>query len=81
MEYKRHSHVVGANIDKEAIIPARFLVTTEEAKLGKNCISGIGENWTSCVANGDFLVAGESFGGGSSREHAPVAIRGWGFRW
>lgn len=78
MKYTGKAHVVGANIDTDAIIPARFLVTTNEAELGKNCMSGLAENWISRVAQGDFLVAGENFGCGSSREHAPVAIKGAG---
>ncbi|MCZ0861033.1 3-isopropylmalate dehydratase small subunit [Methanocorpusculum sp. MG] len=78
MEYTGKAHVVGANIDTDAIIPARFLVTTDEAELGRNCMSGLEENWISRVARGDVLVAGENFGCGSSREHAPVAIRGAG---
>lgn len=78
MEYTGKAHVVGANIDTDAIIPARFLVTTDEAELGKNCMSGLAENWISRVTKGDFLVAGENFGCGSSREHAPVAIQGAG---
>lgn len=78
MEYKGKAHVVGDNIDTDAIIPARFLVTTDSEELGKHCMDGIEENWISRVANGDILVAGENFGCGSSREHAPVAIRGAG---
>ena len=78
MEYKGTAHVVGANIDTDAIIPARFLVTTDEAELGKHCMDGLEEHWISRVARGDFLVAGENFGCGSSREHAPVAIKGAG---
>lgn len=78
MEYRGKAHVVGANIDTDAIIPARFLVTTDEAELGRNCMSGLAENWIARVAQGDFLVAGENFGCGSSREHAPVAIKGAG---
>ena len=78
MQYSGKAHVVGANIDTDAIIPARFLVTTDEAELGKNCMAGLEENWISRVSPGDFIVAGENFGCGSSREHAPVAIKGAG---
>ncbi|MDU9376733.1 MULTISPECIES: 3-isopropylmalate dehydratase small subunit [Methanorbis] len=78
MEYKGKAHVVGENIDTDAIIPARFLVTTDEAELGRHCMSGLEENWVSRVSKGDIMVAGENFGCGSSREHAPVAIKGAG---
>ncbi len=78
MEYKGKARVVGDNIDTDAIIPARFLVTTDEAELGRHCMDGLEENWISRASKGDFIVAGENFGCGSSREHAPVAIKGAG---
>ncbi len=78
MEYKGKTRVVGDNIDTDAIIPARFLVTTDEAELGRHCMDGLEENWISRASKGDFIVAGENFGCGSSREHAPVAIKGAG---
>jgi 3-isopropylmalate/(R)-2-methylmalate dehydratase small subunit len=71
-------HKVGDHIDTDAIIPARFLVTTDSAKLGENCIAGLEPGWTARVRKGDILAAGRNFGCGSSREHAPVAILGAG---
>jgi len=78
MEFKGKVHVVGDHIDTDAIIPARFLVTTNTKELGKNCFEGLEPGWVKRVAPGDILVAGENFGCGSSREHAPLAILGAG---
>ncbi len=78
MQYKGNTHVVGANIDTDAIIPARFLVTADEKKLGENCMEGLEAGWINRVKAGDILVAGPNFGCGSSREHAPIAIKGAG---
>ncbi|NLT73353.1 MAG: 3-isopropylmalate dehydratase small subunit [Chloroflexi bacterium] len=68
----------GDNIDTDAIIPARYLNTSSEAELAAHCM----EDWdTSFVANvqpGDIVVAGKNFGCGSSREHAPVALKASG---
>ncbi len=78
MLYKGSSHKVGDHIDTDAIIPARFLVTTDPKKLGENCMEGLEENWIKRVKQGDLMVAGRNFGCGSSREHAPVSILGAG---
>lgn len=78
MKYKGFAHTVPENVDTDAIIPAKYLVTTNAIQLGKHCMEGLEENWISKVAKGDILVAGENFGCGSSREHAPVAIKGAG---
>ena len=78
MHYQGKAHKVGDHIDTDAIIPARFLVTTDPVKLGENCMSGLEPDWIKRVAKGDILVAGRNFGCGSSREHAPVAILGAG---
>ena len=78
MNYKGKAHKVGEHIDTDAIIPARFLVTTDAQKLGENCMSGLEPGWASRVAPGDIMVAGRNFGCGSSREHAPIAILGAG---
>ncbi len=72
------AHKVGDHIDTDAIIPARFLVTTDSAELGANCMEGLEPGWVKRVAQGDFIVGGENFGCGSSREHAPIAILGAG---
>ncbi len=78
MIYKAKVHKVGDHIDTDAIIPARFLVTTDPKKLGENCMEGLEEGWVKRVNEGDIIVAGKNFGCGSSREHAPVAIIGAG---
>jgi len=74
--YKGKAHKVGAHIDTDAIIPAKFLVTTDTAALGANCMEGLEAGWVKRVKPGDIMVAGENFGCGSSREHAPLAILG-----
>lgn len=78
MNFKGKAHKVGDHIDTDAIIPARFLVTTDAAKLGENCMEGLEPGWVKRVTRGDIMVAGRNFGCGSSREHAPVAILGAG---
>ncbi len=78
MLYQGKTHKVGDHIDTDAIIPARFLVTTDAKKLGENCMEGLEPDWIKRVSNGDVMVAGRNFGCGSSREHAPVAIVGAG---
>ncbi|MBQ9406546.1 MAG: 3-isopropylmalate dehydratase small subunit [Desulfovibrio sp.] len=78
MHYHGRVHKVGEHIDTDAIIPARFLVTSDPVKLGANCMAGIAPDWVQRVRPGDILVAGRNFGCGSSREHAPIAILGAG---
>ena len=78
MRYTGSVHKVGEHIDTDAIIPARFLVTSDPKKLGENCMAGIEPDWVRRVQPGDILVAGRNFGCGSSREHAPIAILGAG---
>lgn len=73
-----NAHKVGAHIDTDAIIPARFLVTTDAAVLGSNCMEGLEPGWVKRVKKNDIMVADENFGCGSSREHAPIAILGAG---
>lgn len=79
MKYTGKSLVVGDHIDTDAIIPARFLVSTDPAELGSHCMEGMDPDWLKKVAPGaSIMVAGRNFGCGSSREHAPVAIIGAG---
>ncbi len=80
MQYKGRAHKVGAHIDTDAIIPARFLVTTDAAELGANCMEGLEPGWIKRVGPGDVMVAEENFGCGSSREHAPISILGAGIK-
>ena len=70
MPFTGVSHKVGEHIDTDAIIPARFLVTTDPKKLGENCMEGLEHGWVKRVQVGDILVAERNFGCGSSREHA-----------
>lgn len=80
MHFKGNVHKVGEHIDTDAIIPARFLVTTDAKKLGENCMEGLEHNWVKRVQEGDVLVAERNFGCGSSREHAPISILGAGMK-
>lgn len=80
MKYTGKALCVGDHIDTDAIIPARHLLTSDPEVLGKYCMSGITEDWLQRKHPDDILVAGENFGCGSSREHAPIAILGAGFK-
>jgi 3-isopropylmalate/(R)-2-methylmalate dehydratase small subunit len=71
-------HVYGANVDTDVIIPARYLTATEAEELARHCMEGIDPEFVSRVEPGDLIVAGRNFGSGSSREHAPLAIKGSG---
>ena len=68
----------GDNVDTDAIIPARYLNTTSESELASHCMEDLDPALVSKIAPGDLIVAGKNFGCGSSREHAPVAIRALG---
>ncbi len=72
------AHKVGDHIDTDAIIPARFLVTTDAKVLGDNCMEGLEAGWVKRVKENDVMVGGVNFGCGSSREHAPISILGAG---
>ncbi|MCF8086219.1 MAG: 3-isopropylmalate dehydratase small subunit [Desulfohalobiaceae bacterium] len=78
MHYTGKAHRVGDHIDTDAIIPARYLVSTDPNELGQYCMAGMSPDWISRVTSGDILVAGANFGCGSSREHAPLALLGAG---
>jgi len=68
----------GDNINTDVIIPAPYLVTTDMEELGKHCMEGVDAAFAEKVRPGDIIVAGKNFGSGSSREHAPMAIKGAG---
>lgn len=68
----------GDNIDTDVIIPARYLNTFDPAELAKHCMVDIDESFALNVKAGDIMVGGKNFGCGSSREHAPVAIKASG---
>ncbi len=78
MHFSGNVHKVGDHIDTDAIIPARFLVTSDVKELGEACMEGLEAGWVSRVKEGDVMVGGKNFGCGSSREHAPLAILGAG---
>ena len=65
----------GDNVDTDVIIPARYLNAHDDASLAAHCMEDIDDKFASTVEAGDIIVAGENFGCGSSREHAPLAIR------
>ncbi len=66
------------DVDTDVIIPARYLNTSDESELAKHCMEDIDSTFASNVKQGDIIVAGENFGCGSSREHAPIAIKASG---
>ncbi|NLL89955.1 MAG: 3-isopropylmalate dehydratase small subunit [Dehalococcoidales bacterium] len=68
----------GENVDTDAIIPARYLNVSEPAELAKHCMEDIDLDFVKKVATGDIIVATTNFGCGSSREHAPIAIKASG---
>lgn len=68
----------GDNIDTDAIIPARYLNTSDPAELAKHCMEDADPAFVSKMKPGDIIVGGENFGCGSSREHAPIAIKAAG---
>ncbi len=68
----------GDNIDTDVIIPARYLNTASHEELASHCMEDIDTSFAKEVNNSDIIVAGENFGCGSSREHAPIAIKASG---
>ena len=71
-------HKYGANVDTDAIIPARYLSLSDPAELAKHCMEDMDKDFVGRVQPGDIIVAATNFGCGSSREHAPLAIRAAG---
>ena len=72
------AHVYGDNVDTDVIIPARYLTTTDPGELAAHCMEDLDPEFVSRVRAGDVIVGGRNFGSGSSREHAPIAIRASG---
>lgn len=68
----------GENIDTDAIIPARYLNTSDPKELAKHCMEDADATFVQSVRAGDIIIAGRNFGCGSSREHAPIAIKAAG---
>ena len=65
----------GDNVDTDVIIPARYLNTIDKKELASHCMEDIDKEFKNKVQDGDIMVAGNNFGCGSSREHAPIAIK------
>ena len=78
MQFKGTVYRCGRDIDTDVIIPARYLSTSDPAELAKHCMEDLDTEFTSKVSQGDIIVADENFGCGSSREHAPIAIKAAG---
>ena len=70
----------GDNVDTDVIIPARYLNAPSPEELARHCMEDIDSSFASVVQQGDIIVGGANFGCGSSREHAPIAIRACGVR-
>ena len=71
-------HKYGDNVDTDVIIPARYLNTSDPRELASHCMEDIDKDFTKNVEAGDIMVGGANFGCGSSREHAPIAIKNSG---
>jgi 3-isopropylmalate/(R)-2-methylmalate dehydratase small subunit len=72
------AHVYGDNVDTDVIIPARYLTSTDPDELAKHAMEDLDPEFVTRVKPGDVMVGGRNFGSGSSREHAPIAIKGAG---
>ena len=73
-------YVYGDNVDTDVIIPARYLNAPDEKSLASHCMEDIDTSFASTVEQGDIMVGGSNFGCGSSREHAPLAIKASGIK-
>ena len=78
MLFKGRVWKFGNDVDTDVIIPARYLNTSDPVELAKHVMEGIDRNFYHKVKKGDIIVAGKNFGCGSSREHAPIAIKAAG---
>lgn len=78
MDAKGRVHKYQDNVDTDVIIPARYLNTKDHAELASHCMEDIDPDFVKNVKPGDIIVAGENFVCGSSREHAPIAIKASG---
>lgn len=78
MKAQGRVHKFGDNVDTDVIIPARYLNTSSHKELASHCMEDIDAEFTKKVREGDIIVANKNFGCGSSREHAPIAIKASG---
>ena len=75
MKVKGKAWIFGDDVDTDIIIPAKYLNTSDPKELAAHAMEGAGDEFASGVRKGDVMVAGKNFGCGSSREHAPIAIK------
>jgi len=75
MKFNGKAIKYGDNVDTDVIIPARYLNTIDKKELASHCMEDIDKNFVTKVSPGDIMIAGSNFGCGSSREHAPIAIK------
>ena len=75
MKFNGKAIKYGDNVDTDVIIPARYLNTIDKKELASHCMEDIDRDFVKKVCVGDIMVAGKNFGCGSSREHAPIAIK------
>jgi len=78
MTHKGRAHRFGDDVNTDEIIPARYLNTTDRTELAKHCMEDADKDFAKKVKPGDMIAAGRNFGCGSSREHAPIAIKAAG---
>ena len=78
MKYKGKVHKFGDDVNTDEILPARYMLTHDPKELAKHCMEDADKNFVKKVKEGDIVVAGKNFGCGSSREHAPIAIKASG---
>ena len=78
MTIRGNAWTFGDDIDTDIIIPARYLTTTDPLELAAHCMEPVSPDFPKLVRAGDIVVGGKNFGCGSSREHAPVALKGCG---
>lgn len=78
MKFKGRVFKYGDNVDTDVIIPARYLNSSDPKELAAHCMEDIDEEFAKKVDEGDIIIGGKNFGSGSSREHAPLAIKAAG---
>ena len=78
MIFEGTAHTFGRDVDTDVIIPARYLNSSDPVELGAHCMEDIDVDFVARVRPGDIVVAAENFGCGSSREHAPLALKAAG---
>ena len=78
MKYEGKAIKYGDNVDTDVIIPARYLNTSEKSELAAHCMEDIDPDFPKKAEPGDIMIGGQNFGCGSSREHAPIAIKASG---